>query len=628
MATGRLRLKIQSETARSEVASANQPVARVWVDTGVLHLDESYNYLVPQSLDLTVKEGTRVSVNFSGRIVEGFVVERLESTEVGNLKFIEKVISPIPLLTHESKALIEAAARKWGGSIFDLLSSAIPPRVVGAEKRDFSLNDFTDKRGQKRQPSHSYYLFAPGEDPFRTLIDWIKLRGKLGAVLVVLPEVREVEVLSGRLSVDKVAHTVLDASLPRGERYSNFLDVAAGNVSVVIGTRSAIFAPIRNLQTIIVYREGAQSHYEVRSPGWNTREVAILRSQLSEIDLTFAGFSPSSECSLLIEEDFLGLKGRKGKVDATAYPQLHGELLPDRIFSPIRKALEKGSVLFLVPRKGYAQAISCKSCKNIALCDCGGRISLLGPGRGFRCSLCSKEFASWSCAWCKKNEPILLGRGNLRFAQEIGRAFPGLRILSSDAENPIDSVNDERSLVLATAGMAPNISGGYKAVVILEAESLFSQLDLRAQERARESIMQAIALLSADGKALVVIDNSHPIVAAASRWNMTPLLMRELREREQTNLPPYVHSIAIELPTADTPLFINGVKSSVSQSRLPKGVRILGPTKLDGVNSRVVLTVPRNQGQVLIDFLSTYRRKRSASRKSIPSMRVDPYSIT
>ena len=628
MATGRLRLKIQSETARSEVASANQPVARVWVDTGVLHLDESYDYLVPQSLDLTVKEGTRVSVNFSGRIVEGFVVERLESTEVGNLKFIEKVISPIPLLTHESKALIEAAARKWGGSIFDLLSSAIPPRVVGAEKRDFSLNDFTDKRGQKRQPSHSYYLFAPGEDPFRTLIDWIKLRGKLGAVLVVLPEVREVEVLSGRLSVDKVAHTVLDASLPRGERYSNFLDVAAGNVSVVIGTRSAIFAPIRNLQTIIVYREGAQSHYEVRSPGWNTREVAILRSQLSGIDLTFAGFSPSSECSLLIEEDFLGLKGRKGKVDATAYPQLHGELLPDRIFSPIRKALEKGSVLFLVPRKGYAQAISCKSCKNIALCDCGGRISLLGPGRGFRCSLCSKEFASWSCAWCKKNEPILLGRGNLRFAQEIGRAFPGFRILSSDAENPIDSVDDERSLVLATAGMAPNISGGYKAVVILEAESLFSQLDLRAQERARESIMHAIALLSADGKALVVIDNSHPIVAAASRWNMTPLLMRELREREQTNLPPYVHSIAIELPTADTPLFINGVKSSVSQSRLPKGVRILGPTKLDGVNSRVVLTVPRNQGQVLIDFLSTYRRKRSASRKSIPSMRVDPYSIT
>jgi primosomal protein N' (replication factor Y) len=627
MATGRLRLKIQSQTARSEVASSNQPVARVWVNTGVLHLDESYDYLVPQSLDVTVKEGSRVSINFSGRIVEGFVIERLESAVVGNLKFIEKVISPIPLLTQESKALIDAAARKWGGSIFDLLTSAIPPRVVSVERQDFPIDHVIDKSSQKR-PTHSYYLFAPGEDPYRTLMEWINVRGKLGAVLVVLPEVREVEVLSERLHEEKVAHSVLDASLPRAERYENYLNVAAGNSSVVIGTRSAIFAPIRNLQTIIIYREVSQSHYEVRSPGWNTREVAILRSQLSGIDLTFAGFSPSSECSLLIEEGFLGLTGRKGKVDTSAYPQIHGELLPDRIFSPIRKALEKGSVLFLVPRKGYAQSISCKSCKNIALCDCGGRLAFLGPGKGFRCSLCSKEIDSWSCAWCKKNEPILLGRGNLRFAQEIGRAFPGFRILSSDAENPIASVDEERSLVLATAGMVPIISGGYKAVVILEAESLFSQIDLRAQERARESIMHAISHTSVDGKALVVIDNSHPVVAAVARWNQSPLLMRELREREQTCLPPYVHSISIELATTDTAFFVNGIRSAVSQSRLPNGVRILGPIKLDGVNSRVVLTVPRKHGQVLIDFLSTYRRKRSASRKSIPSMRVDPYSIT
>lgn len=176
--------------------------------------------------------------------------------------------------------------------------------------------------------------------------------------------------------------------------------------------------------------------------------------------------------------------------------------------------------------------------------------------------------------------------------------------------------------------MVPIISGGYKAVVILEAESLFSQIDLRAQERARESIMHAISHISVDGKALVVIDNSHPVVAAVARWNQSPLLMRELREREQTSLPPYVQSIAIELATTDTPLFINGIRSAVSQSRIPNGVRILGPIKLDGVNSRVVLTVPRKHGQVLIDFLSTYRRKRSASRKSIPSMRVDPYAIT
>jgi primosomal protein N' (replication factor Y) len=176
--------------------------------------------------------------------------------------------------------------------------------------------------------------------------------------------------------------------------------------------------------------------------------------------------------------------------------------------------------------------------------------------------------------------------------------------------------------------MAPVIDGGYQAVVILEGDSLFSQLDLRAQERARESIMQSASLLAPSGKALVVIDSAHPIVAALSRWNLSPLLSRELREREQTQLPPLVHAVVLEIPHSDCPAFVSGMKSSIREGRLPESTRVLGPTKIDEEYSRIILTASRDQGQQLLDFLAIYRKKRGMAQKSIPRMRIDPYVLT
>ena len=629
MTSSPLRLRVQKVERGDGSASAHLPVARLWVDTGLSHLEPTYDYLVPQSLDADVSVGVKVLVDFSGRKVDGFVIERIDSSSVGNLKFIEKVTSPVPLLTAEVMELVTAVARRWGSIPSEILTAAIPPRVMAAEK-GFTRESAAQlqDRNRSKNPSHSYYLFTPGENPIETIASWAVSRLSKGGVLVVLPELREVLALAEELSNLNADFEVLDGSLPRSTRYESFLKVATGEAKLVIGTRSAIFSPVADLQTIVVFREGSESHYEKRSPGWNVRDVAILRSQLSAIDLTFAGFAPSSEVSLLIEDEAIALRGKRAKVNAMAYPQTHGELLPDRIFTPIRDALTRGSVLFLVPRKGYSQAISCTSCRNISLCDCGGRIYFGGPQRGYICSLCNLSTSEWSCKWCKKSAANLLGRGNLRFAQEIGRAFPGFPVLSSDATHVVEKVENQRSIVLATAGMAPPVSGGYQAVVVLEGDNLFSQLDLRAQERAREAIMQSASLLSVNGKALIVVDNAHPIVAGLSRWNLSPLLSRELREREQTQLPPYVHAVVLEIASSESSTFLSGIRSSISESRLPSSTRILGPTALDSEFSRIILTVSRDRGQELFDFLVTYRKKRGLAKKSIPRMRIDPYVLS
>jgi primosomal protein N' (replication factor Y) len=628
MTSSPLRLRVQKVDRGENTAAADCPIARLWVDTGLSHLESTYDYLVPENLDAAVSVGVKVLVDFSGRKVDAFVVERVNSSNIGNLKFIEKVTSPFPLLSDEIISLVRAVARRWGSVPSEILGAAIPPRVISAEKGFTNSLQTVIARDENKSLLHSYYLFTPGENPFRTMASWIEKRVSKGGVLVVLPELREVHSLANELKQLNLDYSVLDASLPRSTRYGNFLKIATGASKIAIGTRSAIFAPICNLQTIVVFREGSESHYERRTPGWNVRDVAIIRSKLSAIDLTFAGFAPSSELSLLIEKEAIALKGKRARVDATSYPQIHGELLPDRIFSPIRSALKRGSVLFLVPRKGYSQAISCASCRNIALCECGGRIYFGGPEKGYVCSLCNLTSSQWSCKWCKKSSANLLGRGNLRYAHEIGRAFPGFAVVSSDASHVVQEIDSENSIVLSTAGMAPVVPGGYQAVIILEADNLFSQLDLRAQERAREAIMQSASLLSANGKALVVIDNSHPIVAALSRWNLSPLLARELREREQTQLPPLVHAVVLEIANAETPTFISGMTSSIKEGRVPSSTRILGPTRIDNEFSRVILTVSRDHGQELFDFLVTYRKKRGIAKKSMPRMRIDPYILS
>lgn len=627
MTSAPLRLKVQKVARGSAEKASDLPVAHVWVDTGVLHLDFTYDYLVPDSLTTQVTAGVKVAVNFAGRTVDGYVLSRTNSSEIGNLKFIEQVLSPISLLTSDLTSLVAAVAQRWGSSPLDILGSAIPSRVIAVEK---SLQPKPLQTQRKNSTSHtqSFYLVTPGEDAIALMADWILARSALGGVLLVAPEAREVLLLAQELASRAVKFSILDASLTRLERYSNYLKVASGESKIVIGSRSAIFAPVHDLKTIIVYREGAQSHYEVRTPGWNTRDVALLRSQIGQTDLTFVGYAPSSETSYLLEKKEIVLKGRSVKVDVQSYPAHNGELLPDRIFGPIRKALEKGSVLFLVSRKGYSSALMCKSCKNIAICDCGGRISFQGSAKGYSCSLCEKKGSHWSCRWCKKDQRILLGRGSQRFAHEIGRAFPGFPVITSDASSPIHSIIDQPSIVLATSGMAPRLSSGYQAVIILEGDSLFSQIDLRAQERARESIMHFSSLISSDGKVLVVIDSSHPIVASIARWNLNAINNRELLEREQTQLPPVVTALTIEMVQGDCQTFITGIKKAVDDGRIPHATRILGPKKITDESSRVILTVPHEDAQSLVDFLVTYRKKRSLAKKPNLSMRVDPYALS
>ena len=616
-----LRLKSEVAHREPEISSGDTPVAQVWVDSGVYHLDTSFDYSIPKELDSIVQVGVRVQVPFNGRAVEALVINRLATSSTVKLKSISKVLSPVSIASSTSIALVDAVSQRWAGHPFDVIRSAIPPRVANVDRELWQFS-----RSSKRTVSatRQYLQFPAFSNPHEVLGNFIDGLTKSGSVLVIVPDTRSIERLCKRIP----SAIVLDSALDRTTRYRNFLRAKVGGGVIVIGTRSAIFADIPDLTSIIVVDEGSENLYEPRSPGWNARDIAVLRSTSEGVKLFLAGYSPSSESARLIEDGWLDFKASKGRVRVKSYQQEFSELLPGGSIGQIRTSLKNGPVLFIAPRKGYAQAITCSQCRNIALCTCGGRLEKQSSSQPINCSLCDVKVAEWRCSWCQSDRPFLMNRGSSRFAHEIGKAFPGVRIRQSEGENILSDDEIAEGIIIATPGSAPMIQEGYSAVIILEGEQLLTQSDLRAQERARQIFFSHSALMNQQGTAIFILSHSNPIIGAVSAWKPSLLSRTELRERKEASLPPFVRAISMDIDKSESTSLLRGLEKSREEGRLPSKTRFLGPSLLKNGSHRILILAPFKDGEMLISLVHEFQRRRSASKKTLVSMRVDPYSLS
>jgi primosomal protein N' (replication factor Y) len=601
------------------------PYARVRVDTGVFHLDQLYDYQIPEKLSSSIQVGVRVQLPFGSRETEGIVVERVSTPErAGDLKSITRVLSEIPIATFQSLALIDRIAKHYACNPWDVIRSAIPPRVASVDK-----TFIVDQTRQLHKGKHSveFQTLAPFSQTHDQLASIVSANRSDGSVLIIAPDEKDVDLFVKALQMQDLQTLKLTAAMPREERYRNFLQAMHGPNSIVVGTRSAIFVPVKNLATLIVHKESSQDHYEIRSPGWNARKVALIRAEFESLKLILTGFSPSMEVSQLIDERAVKYSNVKQMVNIKAFSPNEGALLPGRIFSEIKKALDNGPVLFIAPRKGYGNALLCAHCRNVASCDCGGRLSVSAKGKAPSCVHCGKAFQSWKCSFCNRDKQYLAGRGIERAAEEISRAFPGFPVVISAGEVIKDRVDAKPALVLATAGAQPQVEGGYSAVVILDGMRFFSHTDLRTQERARELFFETSSLMSKKGIVLLVIDESHPVVSAIARWNVAPLIKRELSERSDLHLPPSVFSTVLVMEQSIGIQIVNGLKKALTDGRFPESARIYGPTEISKGQVKVVVHADIKDSQDLTDVVHELQRRRSIAKKDLFTLRVEPYSL-
>ena len=515
--------------------------------------------MVPERLSAIALAGVRVQVEFGSSVHEGLILERCESSpNAGKLKNLLGVLSIHPVATPETIELFRLVARRWAGAPYDIIRSAIPPRVASVDKEEFLKPAEPEEKPLLNTSAQvipkallsrwvrAFWSMPACQRSSQILAALVISRAEFGQVLLVVPDERNLLAVERELlhlvSADRIAR--LDGHNSRSDRYRDFLRVTKGVANIAIGLRGAIFTPLSEEATIIVIGESSQLLYEPRTPGWNVRDVALMRVTQSEVNLIFAGFSPSLEIGRLIDMGWLSMVSSQQRRSVIAAPQMQGELLPSKAFDVVRKALKDGPILFLVPRKGYGNAVLCKKCRNVATCNCGGRLQQSGAGRSPQCVLCLADFPLWRCNWCQSDEIYIAARGIDRFVEEIGRSFPNVAVINSSGEHIVDSISRQSALVVATPGSEPDVEGGYGAVMLLEGIRFFGHSELRSAERAREQFFQSASLVSANGE--FFSNRSHASDCGRSyRWNPAPMVRKELQERAEVALPPYYRFITI-----------------------------------------------------------------------------------
>jgi primosomal protein N' (replication factor Y) len=446
-----------------------------------------------------------------------------------------------------------------------------------------------------------------------------------GVKLIIVPTARDLLRLAASLVERDIDFTSLDSNLPRADRYRNFLLASLGAANVVIGMRGAIFAPIPGLSEIYLHQENSEHYYERRSPYWNTREVAWIRSKLSNLELHFTGYVPSLDVAIDIDKKEISYQATREKISVVAQASSNGELIPSKIYQQVRRAIATGPVLFLVPAKGYATAISCAKCRNIAICECGGKLSKSSAKSEPICVLCCKRYQNWKCGWCGEARVFLTSRGIERFAEEIGRSFPNQLVIQSTASDPRDSVSGDPALVISTPGVEPIAESGYAAVVILQVDRFLNSSASNGVERAYSNFFAAGALISDAGVIALVSDDGSPITSALTTWNPATISKREIEQRISLQLPPISGAVLVLADSAELVRLKSALESARAENRAPKSLRVYGPTAGEG--AKLTLLVDVTEQIELVSLLREINKRRAISKKPLLAYRVNPYSL-
>ena len=644
-------------------------VAQVLVEVPLPHLDRPFDYGIPKALDADVRPGVRVKVRFAGQERDGWVIGRTAaSTHDGELATIRRVVSPIPVLTAEILALARTVAQRYAGTVTDVLRLAIPPRHASTEAAVLAaapaprtkLHEGLFADSEHGGPWDAYpggpaFLrrLAAGEAPRAV---WSALPARDGGhewpeavtaavratrasgrgALVVVPDARDVELVARALTAAEVEHVVLTAEQGRSARYRRFLLALLGRVQVVVGTRSAVFAPVHDLGLVVCWDDGDDLYAEPRAPYPHAREVLVARAEQASAAALLGGYArtPASEQlvgdgwarSVVVPREQVRQRTPRmvvpSEVDLAREGAGAGARFPRPAWELVRRALITGPVLVQVPRAGYLPVVACGRCRAPARCrTCSGPLGLPGGGAAPSCRWCGRRATNWRCSECEGDQVRAVRYGSGRTAEELGRAFPGTPVASSGRDGGvIPAVDDKPRLVVSTPGAEPVAAQGYAAAVLLDGAVMAARDDLDASVEALRRWFNAAALVRAGGEVMLLGQPPAAPAQALLRWDPVGYAQRELSERAELRFPP---SARLASATGEW----SAVRDLLARTRLPAGAEVLGPQPVLGEHgeerARAVIRTSRDHGEELAVALKAAQAIRSAHKEPAVRLRID-----
>ncbi|MGR8934648.1 MAG: primosomal protein N' [Gammaproteobacteria bacterium] len=660
-----------------------------------------FDYLPPDAVDLnTVKPGIRLRVPFGKGKKTAYLTAIVRHSECrpAQLKQVEKILDPVPLLQETDMRLLHWASRYYHYPLGEVIAAAFPvllrqgrpaalpqqhtvyltaqgrqtsPETLRRAPKQRALLEFLQAQTgalsiERLQQWDAHWrsaynalqakaMLATAEQPPELdthapapetalcansgqqaaiaavtaalgqfavfLLDGVTGSGKTEVymqiiqtvleqrrqILVLLPEITLTPQLEARFRKRfPQPITVFHSGLPETERQIAWLQMQQGHGSILLGTRSALFTPLKNPGLIILDEEHDASFKQQEGFRFSARDVAVVRGRHLGIPVLLGSATPSLESlhnAARHRYRYLRLAERAG---GAAEPSLHlldirnqtlHEGLSSSLLTAIEKTLYAGEqALLFVNRRGFAPTLICHGCGWVARCRrCDANLVLHRCDRLLRCHHCALEHALYeSCPKCGTAPLTPLGLGTERAEAVLTEKFPAYPLLRLDRDTTRHKGSLETMLneieqgavkiILGTQMLAkghhfPNVT----LVAIVDADSGLFSVDFRATEKLAQLIMQVAGRAGRAAKPGRVLlqtrQPQHPLLLTLVREGYAGFVQALLAERRHTGLPPFSHQALLRAASLDmhAPLQFLQRLRTLSDARQPQGVEILGP---------------------------------------------------
>jgi primosomal protein N' (replication factor Y) len=589
------------------------PLAEIYPLVTARALSRAFTYNVGDD----VERGAVVSVGFGGRRVRGIVVDTGVAAPPG-----VEIADAGPVLDRIPPALVELAL--WLADYY----GSTPARTL-ALVAPFARS----RRGERRAPAWADSLpgepepdelTAPQVDAIARILaaldaggGHLLLHGPTGSgktevylqacasalergrgAIVLVPEIALTPQTVGRFGArfgGSVA--VLHSGLSEAERRDERERIATGEARVVVGARSAIFAPVYDLGLIVVDEEHDASFKQESDPRYDARTVAAKRAALEGAVAVYGSATPRVESWARLER--LGLPTRIGaplpSVRLVDLRREAGYPLSAPLLAELATVEERGGrAILLLNRRGISGAIHCRSCGSTRRCrSCDVALTLHGDGR-LHCHYCgySTELPE-KCPECGSVELARIGAGTQRLESELERKVPGLERIRLDADTAsrpgafreaLERFGEARAAALIGTQMVAkgHHFPGVSIAAVVDADAGLSFPDFRSEERTFQLVTQLAGRAGRDAPGKVIVQTFQPDAVPftyAMRHDVAGFLARELSRREELDYPPFHNLVSLVVSGPDQENPLRALAELRAELGLP-GVRLLGPAPL------------------------------------------------
>lgn len=413
---------------------------------------------------------------------------------------------------------------------------------------------------------------------------------------------------------DEVA--VLHSRLSEGEKYDEYRKIVEGKVHIVVGARSAVFAPFKNLGAIIIDEEHTTSYKQDNNPKYSAIEIAIERAKNNNAIVILGSATPSLETYARSIKGLYTLVELKHRVNTNNLPLVEivdmskekhrGSIFSSRLITEVNKRLEKHEqIILLLNRRGYSSFITCSNCGYTAKCPhCDITLTYHKTSNTLRCHYCGyADKMNDICPSCGEKAIKTLGTGTEKVEEEIKKVF-NARVVRMDLDTTSKKgshekiitafKNHEYDILLGTQMIAKGLDFSNVTLVgVINADTSLMIPNYRSNEYTFQLLMQTAGRSGRGEKnGSVIIQTFNPehyAITLASKHDYIDFFKQEMEVRRKLSYPPYYYLIYIKVIGKDyNKISIESNKIASILTRELKNSKILGPTtcsvfKLNGL---------------------------------------------